>query len=77
MMKERQKKERKKDVGFIVPYRKLMVGEHNIIRWGQSSPIRLVFWVELGPEPVVAGSCGPKAWSDAGSWVGPNSAVPL
>jgi hypothetical protein len=25
-------------------------------RWGQSSPIRLVFWVELGPRPVVVAS---------------------
>jgi hypothetical protein len=24
-------------------------------RWGQSSPIRLVFWVELGLGPVVVG----------------------
>ena len=31
------------------------------IRWGQSSPIRLVFWVELGPMPMyVVGSSGPR-----------------
>jgi hypothetical protein len=28
---------------------------------GGSSPIRLVFWVELGPGPVVVGSGRPKA----------------
>jgi hypothetical protein len=26
---------------------------------GQSSPIRLIFWVELGPRSVVVGSVGP------------------
>jgi hypothetical protein len=46
----------------LVPHRKLMVGEHNIKVGGQSSPIRLVFWVELGPGPVVVGSGGPNAW---------------
>jgi hypothetical protein len=45
-----------------------MVGEHNI-KVRQSSPIRLVFWVELGPGPVVVGSGGPKAWLGASSWV--------
>jgi hypothetical protein len=29
--------------------------------WGQSSPIRLVFWVELDPRPIAVGSGGPKA----------------
>jgi hypothetical protein len=37
-----------------------MVEKHKY-RWGQSSPIRLVSWVELGPKPVVVGSDGPKA----------------
>jgi hypothetical protein len=31
-----------------------MVGEYNI-KVGQSSPIRLAFWVELGPEPCCCG----------------------
>ena len=31
------------------------------IRWGRSSPIRLVFWVELGPMPeYVVCSGGPR-----------------
>jgi hypothetical protein len=38
-------------------------------RWGQSSPIRLVFWVELGPGRVVVGSGGSKTWLGADSWV--------
>jgi hypothetical protein len=38
-----------------------MVGEYNIKVWGQFSPIMLVFWVELGLEPVVVGSDGLKA----------------
>jgi hypothetical protein len=47
-----------------------MVGERNI--WGQSSPIRLVFWVELGPGPVVVGSGEPKAWwAPARGYIGP------
>jgi hypothetical protein len=37
-------------------------------RWGQSSPVMLVFWVELDPGPIVVGSGGPKAWLGAGSW---------
>jgi hypothetical protein len=35
------------------------VGEHKI-NVGQSSPIRLVFCVELDPGPVVVGSSGPR-----------------
>jgi hypothetical protein len=32
---------------WVIPHRKLMVGS-TTYRWGQSSLIRLVFWVELG-----------------------------
>jgi hypothetical protein len=38
----------------LVPHRKLIMGEHNI-KVGQSSLIRLVFWVELGPTSCCCG----------------------
>ena len=40
---------------------KIDVGRAQHIRRGQPSPIRLVFWVELGPMPwYVVGSSGPR-----------------
>jgi hypothetical protein len=59
---------RLRGVGYS-PTSEIDGGGGTTYRWGQSSPIRLVFWVELGPGPIVMGSGGPKAWWGADSWV--------
>jgi hypothetical protein len=47
------------DVGYS-PTSEIDGGGVQHKRWGQSSLIRLVFWVELGPGPIVVGSGRPR-----------------
>jgi hypothetical protein len=39
------------------------------VRWGQPSPIRLVFWVELGPRPRYVVDSDEPGLEGRGSWV--------